>query len=182
MSYEGKKLGFERNNWKSGIYSIGHRNPQGLIYIREFDEVWSHEHGPKGGDEINIIKKGSNYGWPIVTFGKEYWGGPIGEGFSKRGMIDPIWKWVPSIAPSGIDFYKHDYFSELKDTLLIGSLKFKSLYAVRLKNNKPTSEFVVFKNKIGRIRDVMTHPNGYILMLNDEYEGGLYKLTKSLIN
>jgi len=178
LSFNGKKLGNNNDKWLKGIFSIGHRNPQGLIYIKEFDKIWSHEHGPKGGDEINVINKGLNYGWPIVTYGKEYWGGNIGEGKSKEGMTDPVWKWIPSIAPSGMDFYRNDYFKSLNNTLLIGSLKFKSLYAVKIQNKMPKSEFVIFKNKIGRIRDVLVHPKGFILLLNDEFSGGLFKMEK----
>ena len=178
LSLNGKKLGHKNDVWLKGIYSIGHRNPQGLIYIKEFDEIWSHEHGPKGGDEINIIYKGSNYGWPMVTYGKEYWGGSIGDGNPKEGMTEPVWTWIPSIAPSGMDLYKNDYFKSLNNTMLIGSLKFKSLYGVKIENKRPSSEFVIFKNKIGRIRDVLVHPKGFILLLNDEYSGGLYKMEK----
>ncbi len=179
ISHKGEKLGKKNKGWLEGIFSIGHRNPQGLIVLKEFDQIWSHEHGPKGGDEINVIYKGNNYGWPIVSHGEEYWGGKIGVGVSQKGFEDPVWKWIPSIAPSGIDYYKHSYFTELQGSLLIGSLKFKSLYAVKIINQKPISEFIVFKNKIGRIRDVLSHPKGYILLLNDEYEGGLYKMSKN---
>ena len=178
LNYEDNKLYEKRKNWLNGIFSIGHRNPQGLIYIKEFNQIWSHEHGPKGGDEINIIKQGSNYGWPIVTYGKEYWGAKIGDGIAKEGYVDPIWKWTPSIAPSGMDYYNHDYFKNLKGSLLVGSLKFKSLYAIKISNQKPISDNIIFKNKIGRIRDVLVHPDGYILLLNDENQGGLYKMSK----
>ena len=178
LDYDGNKLYQKKKNWLKGIYSIGHRNPQGLIFIEEFNQVWSHEHGPKGGDEINLIKQGSNYGWPIVTYGKEYWGGKIGDGVTKKGFVDPVWKWTPSIAPSGMDYYNHDYFKNLKGFLLVGSLKFKSLYAVKISNQKPISNTIIFKNKIGRIRDVLVHPDGYILLLNDEIQGGLYKMYK----
>ena len=114
----------------------------------------------------------------MVTYGKEYWGGSIGDGNPKEGMTEPVWTWIPSIAPSGMDLYKNDYFKSLNNTLLIGSLKFKSLYAVRIENKRPSSEFVIFKNKIGRVRDVLVHPKGFILLLNDEYSGGLYKMEK----
>ncbi len=178
LTFDGIKVGKNRDSWLEGIFSIGHRNPQGLIYIKKIDQVWSHEHGPKGGDEINIIKRGLNYGWPIVTYGKEYWGGKIGDGVPKNGMTEPVWTWTPSIAPSGMDYYKNDYFKFLKDTMLVGSLKYKSLYAIKIQDKKPISDFIVFKNKIGRVRDVLVHPKGYILLLNDEYNGGLYKLKK----
>ena len=166
-------------NWKSGIFSIGHRNPQGLMYLKEFDEVWSHEHGPKGGDEINIIKKNKNYGWPIVTYGKEYWGGKIGVNRPVEGYEEPIWKWIPSIAPSGITYYNKNSIKSFKNKILVGSLKFRSLYVIELKNKRPISEIGILKNKIGRIRDVLTHPNGYVLLISDEKNGGLFKLEKN---
>ena len=177
IDYEGNHK-ITKEGWLSGIFSMGHRNPQGLIYIKEFDEIWSHEHGPKGGDEINIVKMGKNYGWPIVTYGKEYWGGKIGVSKPVEGFEEPIWKWIPSIAPSGMAYYNNDYFKFLKNKILVGSLKFKSLYIVNLNNKRPSSEIRFLKNKIGRIRDVLVHPKGHILIINDERDGGLFKLDK----
>ena len=177
MDYEGNHK-IAKEGWLSGIFSMGHRNPQGLIYIKEFDEIWSHEHGPKGGDEINIVEMGNNYGWPIVTYGKEYWGGKIGVSKPVKGYEEPIWKWIPSIAPSGMAYYNNDYFKFLKNKILVGSLKFKTLYIVNLNNKRPHSEIKFLKNKIGRIRDVLVHPKGHILLINDERDGGLFKLDK----
>ena len=158
------------------IFSIGHRNPQGLALHPNTNQIWSHEHGPKGGDEINILKKGKNYGWPIITSGKEYFGGKIGIGTSSSAYVSPIWTWTPSIAPSGMAFYDKTMFNEFKGHLLVGSLKFRALYLIKLKNNHPISENIVFKNKIGRIRDVAVSKDGSILLLTDEREGGLYRL------
>ncbi len=177
IDYEGNHK-ITKEGWLSGIFSMGHRNPQGFIYIKEFDEIWSHEHGPKGGDEINIVEMGNNYGWPIVTYGKEYWGGKIGVSKPVKGYEEPIWKWIPSIAPSGMAYYNNDYFKFLKNKILVGSLKFKTLYIVNLNNKRPHSEIKFLKNKIGRIRDVLVHPKGYILLINDERDGGLFKLDK----
>tara|TARA_B100000902_G_scaffold247508_1_gene234212 strand:+ start:2184 stop:3266 length:1083 start_codon:yes stop_codon:yes gene_type:complete len=160
------------------IFSIGHRNPQGLALNPNTNQIWSHEHGPKGGDEINILKKGKNYGWPIITSGKEYLGGKIGIGTSSPTHVSPIWSWTPSIAPSGMAFYNKTMFNEFKGHLLVGSLKFRTLYLVKLKNDRPISENIVFKNKIGRIRDVAVSKDGSILLLTDEREGGLYRLFK----
>ena len=161
---------------KVKLYSIGHRNPQGIALNPRTNEIWSHEHGPKGGDEINIIKEGKNYGWPIVTLGEEYFGGKIGLGSSSPNHESPIWSWTPSIAPSGMAFYDKGMFNEFKGHLLIGSLKFRALYLVKLKDNRPTSENIILKNKIGRIRDVAVTNDGSILLLTDEREGGLYRL------
>ena len=165
------------NSWLPELFTKGHRNPQGMAVNTETNEIWINEHGPKGGDEINIIKIGKNYGWPIVTFGKEYSGGKIGKGItSLKGFEDPIWYWVPSIAPSGMTFYNKNMFPELKGHLLVSSLKFKSLYLVELKNNKPFRETILFKNNFGRIRDIELLNDGSILLISDEVNGGLYKI------
>ena len=165
------------NSWLPELFTKGHRNPQGMAVNTETNEIWINEHGPKGGDEINIIKIGKNYGWPIVTFGKEYSGGKIGKGItSLKGFEDPIWYWVPSIAPSGMTFYNKNMFPELKGHLLVSSLKFKSLYLVELKNNKPFRETVLFKNNFGRIRDIELLNDGSILLISDEVNGGLYRI------
>ena len=141
-------------------------------------EIWVHEHGPRGGDEINIFTAGANYGWPITSFGREYYGAKIGKGItSAPGITDPVWHWTPSIAPSGMAFYTGDMF-DFKGHLLVGSLKFRSLYLVTLKDNRPSSETVLLKNKIGRIRDVEIAPDGAILLLSDETDGGLYRLSR----
>ena len=161
---------------KATVFSNGHRNPQGLALNPYTNQIWSHEHGPRGGDEINIIQENYNYGWPIITSGKEYFGGSIGIGSSSPDYASPIWTWIPSIAPSGMAFYNRNMFQDFKGHLLVGSLKFRSLYLVRLKDNLPTSETIIFKNKIGRIRDVAVVQDGSILILTDEKNGGLYKL------
>ena len=158
------------------IFSFGHRNPQGLALNPKTNQIWSHEHGPKGGDEINILKKGKNYGWPIITSGEEYFGGQIGIGSSSPTHVSPIWTWTPSIAPSGMSFYDKTMFNEFKGHLLVGSLKFRALYLIKIQNDRPISENIVFKNKIGRIRDVAVSKDGSILLLTDEREGGLYRL------
>ena len=95
--------------WLNEVFSIGHRNPQGLIINSENNTIWSHEHGPQGGDEINLLEGGENYGWPEVTHGEEYGGGKIGK-LTKKGFKDPKWIWVPSIAPSGMAFYNGKMF------------------------------------------------------------------------
>ena len=164
------------NSYK--IYSLGHRNPQGLTINPLNNQIWSHEHGPRGGDEINIIKKDKNYGWPIITSGEEYFGGKIGEGSYSPEYESPLWTWIPSIAPSGMAFYNRNMFENFKGHLLIGSLKFKSLYLVRIMDNLPISEEIIFQNKIGRIRDVDVGIDGSIYLLTDEKKGGLFRLYK----
>jgi glucose/arabinose dehydrogenase len=162
-----------------GIFTKGHRNPQGMAVNPQTGEIWLHEHGPKGGDEINILKEGANYGWPILSYGREYFGGKIGDGQTQaQGYVDPVWVWVPSIAPSGMAFYTGDMFPEFKGDLLVGSLKFRSLYHVRLEAGRPVSEQALLKRKIGRVRDLAEAADGSILLLSDEADGGLYRLSR----
>ena len=165
------------NSWSPELFTKGHRNPQGMAVNPKTNEIWINEHGPKGGDEINIIKLGRNYGWPIVTFGEEYWGGKVGQGITTlEGFEDPIWHWVPSIAPSGMTFYNKNMFPEFKGNLLVSSLKFKSIYLIELKDGMPYREKVLFKNRFGRIRDIEQLKDGSILIISDEKKGGIYKI------
>ena len=161
------------------IFSIGHRNPQGLTFNNNKTQLWLHEHGPQGGDELNIILKGKNYGWPKITFGKEYGSGrDIGIGTTKIGYEDPIKVWVPSIAPSGMIIYRGNMFPEFKNKMIIGSLKFRQLHLLSFKNNTVIDEKVFLTNKIGRIRDIEEMSDGSILIANDEFNGGVYRLYK----
>lgn len=165
-------------NWQPETYSKGHRNAQGMVLNPATNEIWLHEHGPRGGDEINIVEAGQNYGWPLVSHGEEYAGGKIGLGTSDPRFKDPAWTWVPSIAPSGMAFYQGDMFEDYKGHLLVGSLKFQSLYLVELEDNRPTSERVILEKEVGRIRDVAVGKDGAIYLLSDERRGGLYRLTQ----
>ena len=167
-----------RPEWAEGILSKGHRNPQGMAIHPHTQDIWLHEHGPKGGDEINIVNAGANYGWPITSFGREYYGARVGKGITTaEGITDPIWHWTPSIAPSGMAFYTGTMF-DFTGHLLVGSLKFRSLYLIELEDNLPVAEHVIIKNEIGRIRDVAIAPDGAILILTDEADGGLYRLSR----
>jgi len=148
-------------NAKEAIYSYGHRNPQGMILHPETGEVWIHEHGPMGGDEINVIKKGANYGWPVVTHGIDYSGLPISDESSRPGMEDPIYFWVPSIAPSGMVYVTSDKYPHLKGNLLVGSLKFQYLEHLVLDGKKVIKREKLLKD-IGRLRDVKQGPDGFI--------------------
>ncbi|SDQ60553.1 PQQ-dependent sugar dehydrogenase [Flagellimonas zhangzhouensis] len=159
---------------KTAIYSYGHRNPQGLTLHPETGVLWEHEHGPRGGDEINIIQKGKNYGWPIVTYGVNYSGTKITNDTSKPGMEQPFYQWTPSIAPSGMTFVTSDKYPKWKGSLLVGSLAFQYLERLEIKDNK-----VVYREKLldglGRVRNVRKAPDGYIYVA---IEGkGIYKLT-----
>lgn len=146
---------------KKAIYSYGHRNPQGMDTHPETGEIWTHEHGPRGGDEVNLIKKGENYGWPIISYGINYSGTEFAEDTARAGMMQPEWYWDPSIAPSGMEFVTGDIYPEWKGHLLVGSLKFSYLVLCRMENNTVTSEEVLFEG-IGRVRSVEQGPDGYI--------------------
>jgi glucose/arabinose dehydrogenase len=143
------------------VYSYGHRNPQGMTVHPETGEIWENEHGPKGGDEINIIQKGKNYGWPVITYGINYSGTSITDKTSMPGMEQPFYYWVPSIAPSGMAFSSSDVYGDWKGDLFTGSLKFEYLERLVIKKNK-----VVKREKIldglGRVRNVKEGPDGYL--------------------
>lgn len=148
---------------KEAIYSYGHRNPQGLAINPATGALWEHEHGPQGGDEINIIKKSANYGWPVVTYGIDYDGTSISKENEKPGIEKPIYYWLPSIAPSGMAFVTSDVYPDWKGHLLVGSLKFQYLELVKLKGDE-----VIGRQKIGtdigRVRNVAQGPDGYIYL------------------
>lgn len=148
---------------KESIYTYGNRNPQGLAINPITGAIWEHEHGPKGGDEINIIKKGANYGWPVVTYGIDYDGTTISKKTQKPGIEDPIYYWVPSIAPSGMAFVTSNRYPEWKGHLLVGSLKFQYLELLKLKGNKVIARQKIATD-IGRLRNVAQGPDGYIYM------------------
>ncbi|WP_272973955.1 PQQ-dependent sugar dehydrogenase [Croceibacter atlanticus] len=146
---------------KEAIWSYGHRNPQGMEINPETNTIWLHEHGPKGGDEINIPKKGLNYGWPSITYGKNYSGTTITKDTSKPGMEQPVFYWVPSIAPSGMSFVTSDKYPNLKGNLLSGSLKFQYLEHNILDGENVTKRERLLKD-IGRVRSVEEGPDGFI--------------------
>lgn len=159
------------------IFTLGHRNIQGIAVHPETGKIWIHEHGPRGGDEINILKPGANYGWPVITYGREYFGGiPIGEGTHKEGMEQPILQWTPSIAPSGMTFYTGSAFPRWKGNLFVGALVGQHLRRIVLQGKEVVEEEVLIHRKIGRIRDVRTGPDGYLYLLTDERNGGVYRL------
>jgi glucose/arabinose dehydrogenase len=155
------------------IWSYGHRNIQGATLDNQ-GRLWTHEHGPQGGDEINITVAGKNYGWPLITYGEEYGGGVIGT-TSKAGLEQPLHYWVPSIAPSGMLFYRGQQFSQWQNNLLVGSLKFGQLVRLEIKNDKVSHEERI---AIGsRIRDVEVDAKGNIYLLTDEDNGAILRLT-----
>lgn len=158
------------------IFSYGHRNPQGIARHPATGKIWEVEHGPLGGDEINILKSGVNYGWPVITYGRSYMGFSIGEGTHKPGMAQPIKYWVPSIAPSGMAFYTGDKFPGWRGNLFVGALALQHLNRLTLDGEKVVGEERLLKDWGQRIRDVRDGPDGYLYILTDEDPGVLVRL------
>jgi glucose/arabinose dehydrogenase len=152
-----------KENAKTAIYSYGHRNPQGLAIHPKTGAIWEHEHGPQGGDEINIIKKAANYGWPVVTYGIDYDNSIISNQQKKEGIENPVYYWAPSIAPSGMTFVTSDKYPDWKGHLLVGALKFQYLELVKLEGEKVIGRQKIATN-IGRLRSVIQAPDGYVYM------------------
>lgn len=157
------------------LWSYGHRNPQGAAIHPVTGQLWIHEHGPQGGDEVNLPRPGRNYGWPVVTHGREYSGAKLGEGKHKEGMETAVQVWVPSIAPSGMAFYTHARFPQWRDSLFVGSLKFGQLVQLRLDGERIAGEE---RYEIGRrVRDVRQGPDGALYLLTDESRAALLRVT-----
>lgn len=159
------------------IYSYGHRNVQGIALQPGTNKIWAHEHGPKGGDEVNIVKAGANYGWPVVTFGREYSGLDITDQTSAPGMEDSVIHWVPSIAPSGMAFYNGDKFPDWKGDIFVGALAGQHLRHLTVNGDKVTKQAMMLKPVQERIRDVRSGPDGYIYVLTDSPDGQLIRIT-----
>ena len=151
----------DTKNAKPAIFSYGHRNPQGMAKHPKTGTIWIHEHGPRGGDEINVIEKGKNYGWPVISYGINYSGTSFTDITKKEGMEQPLFYWVPSIAPSGMTFVTSNIYPEWKGNILVGSLKFSYLERLELKNNKVTKREKLLEG-LGRVRNVRQGPDGYI--------------------
>lgn len=156
-------------------WSYGHRNAQGATLAPD-GSFWMHEHGPQGGDEINLPRAGRNYGWPVITYGENYGGGKVGEGTAKAGMEQPLHYWVPSIAPSGMAFLTSDrYGPAWKGDLFVGSLKFGYLARLELANGKVAREHKLLQG-VGRVRDVRQGPDGLLYLVTDEGNGKLVRV------
>jgi len=158
------------------IYSLGHRNVQGATLNPDTGELWTVEHGARGGDEINIPKPGRNYGWPVVSYGREYTGGKIGEGTSKPGLEQPIHYWDPSIAPSGMTFYTGDKFPAWRGNLFVGALKFELLVRLQVDGTRVVAEERLLEDMDQRIRAVVQGPDGYLYLLTDEGDGQILRI------
>jgi glucose/arabinose dehydrogenase len=150
---------------------------QGAALHPQTGALWTHEHGPQGGDEVNVIRPGVNYGWPVITYGVNYViGTQIGEGTAKPGMAQPLYYWVPSIAPSGMAFYTGERFPRWKGNLFVGALRDQMLVRLKLEGEKVLEEERLLKGVLGRIRDVRAGPDGYLYLLTDESNGVLARL------
>lgn len=160
------------------IWSYGMRNPQGLALNPVTREMWENEHGPRGGDEINLLRKGKNYGWPLATWGRDYSGDPVpgSQGGEAPNTVQPQFYWKVSPAVSGMTFYQSDRFPTWKNSLFIGALKDKSLIHLTVDGEKVTEHSRLLKDRGERIRDVRTGPDGYLYVLTDEAEGKLLKI------
>ncbi|MGA8931323.1 MAG: PQQ-dependent sugar dehydrogenase [Pseudolabrys sp.] len=159
------------------IWAYGLRNAQGLAFNPADGKLWEQEHGPMGGDEINIIEKAQNYGWPRVSYGVNYDGTPVGSGkATMEGVTDPIWHWTPSIAPSGIAFYTGNLIPGWKGSMLNGALKFELLSRLELKGNKILKEERLLQSMRERIRDVRQGPDGAVYLLTDNASGRILRI------
>lgn len=159
------------------VFTYGHRNVQGMAMHPTTGQIWTNEHGPKGGDEVNILTKGDNYGWPVITYGVNYDDSIITDETEKEGMRQPLQYWDPSFAPSGMMFYTGDLFSEYKGDAFIGSLKFRYLKHLKIEDNKIVAENNLIEDLNKRIRDVVEGPDGAIYVLTDAPDGQVLRLS-----
>jgi glucose/arabinose dehydrogenase len=164
-------------NARPEIWAYGVRNAQGLAFHPQTGVLWEQEHGPRGGDEVNIIEKGKNYGWPVIGYGVDYSGARIHESTHKEGMEQPLKYWVPSIAPSGMAFYTGDLFPAWKGNLFIGALRAQLLVRLEIDGNKVGKEERLLTDLGERIRDVRQGPDGALYLLTDAQDGRILRLT-----
>jgi len=168
----------DRAGARAIVWSYGHRNPQGLTIHPADGSLWEQEHGARGGDEINVIRPGKNYGWPIVSYGVNYDGTPVGTGKQEApGMENPVWHWTPSIAPSGMTFYTGDLFPSWKGSLFNGALRAQFLSRLEIKDGKPVKEERLLQNLNERLRDVRQGPDGALYLLTDNDNGRILRVT-----
>ena len=168
-----------RADAKPEIWSYGHRNGQGLAINPASGELWEIEHGPRGGDEVNIIAKGKNYGWPVIGYGVDYSGAKIHDSTSRDGMEQPVKYWVPSIAPSGMAFYNGKLFPKWSGSLFTGALRGAMLVRLTLNGNTVTSEERLLQDLKERIRDVRQGPDGALWLLTDSSAGRILRVAPS---
>ncbi|GGG34046.1 PQQ-dependent sugar dehydrogenase [Chelatococcus composti] len=165
-----------RQDARPEIWSYGHRNPQAAAIKPDTGELWTVEHGARGGDEVNITRKGRNYGWPVITHGVDYSGARIGEGTAREGMEQPLYYWDPSIAPSGMAFYTADAFPQWRGSLFVGALAGRMLVRLELRGDRIVGEERMLRDLGERIRDVRQGPDGLLYLLTDSPEGRVLRL------
>ena len=159
------------------LYSIGHRNPQGLAFHPVTGDLWESEHGPKGGDELNRVQEGANYGWPTITYGIEYSGQRVGEGIQQmEGMTQPVYYWDPVVSPSGMTFYSGDRIPEWRNNLFIGALSGMHIIRLVIEDNKVTAEERLLTDENQRFRDITQGADGALYAVTDQ--GRLYRIDK----
>lgn len=158
------------------IWSLGHRNAQGGALHPVSGDLWVADHGARGGDEINIVRKGLNYGWPIITYGVDYSGAPIGIGTAREGLEQPIYYWVPSIAPSGLAFHHNGNITPWRESIFVGALAGQSLVRLEVSGEAVTHEERMLSDLNERIRDVRTGPDGYLYLLTDSDAGRILRI------
>mgnify|MGYP003630251255 FL=1 len=168
--------GLDDPNINNTFFTWGNRNIQGMTVHPETGDIWTHEHGPRGGDEINILNAGTNYGWPEITFGIGYSGLPITLDTKREGMAQPLHYWDPSIAPSGMAFYTGAEFPKWQGSLFVGALKLRKLVRLEIENGKVVSEEDLLTSLKERIRDVRTGPDGTLWLLTDSPQGKVYRV------
>jgi glucose/arabinose dehydrogenase len=166
----------KKPGWAPEVWSIGHRNVQGAALHPQTGELWTAEHGARGGDEINIPRKGLNYGWPVISYGVHYSGAKIGVGTKKEGMEQPVFYWDPSIAPSGMAFYTGDKFPGWRGSVLVGALAGTLVARLELDGDKVVREERILKGLRERIRDIRQGPDGFVYLLTDSPEGRILRL------
>lgn len=166
----------KKQGWAPEVWSIGHRNVQGAALHPETGQLWTAEHGARGGDEVNTPKAGLNYGWPVITYGIDYSGAKIGEGTSKPGMEQPLFYWDPSIAPSGAAFYTGPVWPAWKNSFFVGALAGQMLVRLSTQGEKVTGEERLLTNIGERIRDVRQGPDGFLYLLGDDANGKILRV------
>lgn len=160
-------------------YSYGHRNVQGIVYDKENERLYTNEHGPKGGDELNLMTTGANYGWPLLTGGVDYNNARITPFTELPGMTDPLLEWTPSIAPSGMTLYRGEQFPHWDGDLFVSALAARKVERVRLSGDRVVEQETLFSDMNKRIRYVYTGPDGALYLLTDEEKGQLIRITAS---
>ncbi len=166
----------DRGGSAAKVLSYGHRNPQGLAVDPETGRIWLHEHGPRGGDEVNVVEAGKNYGWPAITYGVDYSGAIISPHTAMDGMEQPQKYWDPSIAPSGLTLYTGDAFPEWRGSLFVGALKNQDVRRLTVSDGDVVAEEILFAEIGERIRDVRTGPDGFLYVLTESRNGRLIRV------